>query len=202
MNDLESILNTIQRPFALEMKTEYQDKAVIGGLGAYVMNWVEKASENAASNQASLLRNLAELFRDYSEIERVIDQVVSQKFGMGFRQKLGDFFGMNEEQVGSLLSRFESDLSSGRFTFIVLMDHLHDQLKDLIAFINANSRFLLLGCEIEFYRYDEVDVLIPKLYRLGFRGALTIEREIRGPRQIRDIRGGRRFLEGIIRGLT
>ena len=79
MNDLESILNTIRRPFALEMKTEYQDKAVIGGLGAYVMNWVEKASENAASNQASLLRNLAELFRDYSEIQSAVREARLQE---------------------------------------------------------------------------------------------------------------------------
>jgi len=72
MNDLKSILDIIQRPFALEMKTECQDKAVIGGLRAYVMNWVEKASENAASNQVGLLRELAELFKDYSEIQPAV----------------------------------------------------------------------------------------------------------------------------------
>lgn len=83
---------------------------------------------------------------------------------MPFRQKLSDFFGIDDEQVGNLLNRLESDLSSGRFTFIVLMDHLHNQLKDLITFINANSRFVLLGCEMEFYRYDEFEILIPKLY--------------------------------------
>lgn len=101
---------------------------------------------------------------DYSKIERDIDQAVSQKFGMPFRQKLMDFFGIDDEQVGGVINRFESDLSSGRFTFIVLMDHIHDQLKDLITFINANSSFVLLGCEMEFYRYEDLDILIPKLY--------------------------------------
>jgi L-ribulose-5-phosphate 3-epimerase len=43
--------------------------------------------------------------------------------------------------------------------------------------------------------------LIPKLYRLGFRGALTIEREISGPQQVRDILRGKKFLEGIVRRL-
>jgi len=103
-------------------------------------------------------------FSDYSQIERVIDQAVSQKFGMPFRQKLMDFFGIDDEQIDDVLNRFESNLSFGRFTFIVLMDHLHDQLKDLIAFINANSNFVLLGCEMEFYRYEDLDILIPKLY--------------------------------------
>ena len=67
MNDLESILDIIQRPFRLEVKTNCQDKAVIGGLGSYVTNWAEKAHEIAAVGQAGLLRNLADLFRDYPE---------------------------------------------------------------------------------------------------------------------------------------
>lgn len=38
-------------------------------------------------------------------------------------------------------------------------------------------------------------VLVPKLKSLGFRGALTIEREIRGPQQIEDIRKAKMLLE-------
>jgi len=68
MSDLGSILDIIQRPFQLEGKTEYQDKAVIGGLGAYVTNWVDKACENIPPEKTGLLKNLADLFRDYSEI--------------------------------------------------------------------------------------------------------------------------------------
>ena len=44
-------------------------------------------------------------------------------------------------------------------------------------------------------------VLIPKLYKLGFRGALTIEREISGPQQIRDIKSARKLLEAIVKKL-
>lgn len=112
-------------------------------------------------------------FRDHSEIKRVIDQAVSQKFGMPFRQKLMDFFGIDDEQVDGVINRFESDLSSGRFTFIVLMDHIHDQLKNLITFINTNSRFVLLGCEMEFYRYEDLDILIPKLYGIETKKATS-----------------------------
>ncbi len=42
--------------------------------------------------------------------------------------------------------------------------------------------------------------LIGKLVALGYEGALTIEREISGPRQIADIQAGKRFLEGILEG--
>jgi len=38
-------------------------------------------------------------------------------------------------------------------------------------------------------------VLIPKLKKLGYTGALTIEREIRGPQQIEDIKKAKIFLE-------
>jgi ATP-dependent DNA helicase RecG len=69
MDELESILDIIQRPFQLEAKTEYQDKAVVGGLGAYVMNWTQKVNTGATSTQISLLRNLYELFVDYPEIQ-------------------------------------------------------------------------------------------------------------------------------------
>jgi len=69
MDDLASILDIILRPFKLEVKTEYQDKAVIGGLGSYVTNWVEKANHNAESHQIDLLRSLSKLFEDYPEIQ-------------------------------------------------------------------------------------------------------------------------------------
>ena len=79
MNDLESILDIIQRPFGLEIKTKYQDKAVIGGLGAYVTSWAEKANENVASDQANLLRDLAELFKDYPEVQPTVRKTRLQK---------------------------------------------------------------------------------------------------------------------------
>ena len=45
----------------------------------------------------------------------------------------------------------------------------------------------------------EVDfpALIAALYGVGFRGPLTIEREISGPKQIADIKQGKAFLEEI-----
>ena len=122
MNDLESILDIIQRPFKLEVKTECQDKAVIGGLGSYVINWVEKASDGAKSNQESLLQNLAELFRDYSEIlpaerksrlqeaSNLIDQICSQMEEISdMRPETGDV--RHEESAPDLKSEGSSPRS-------------------------------------------------------------------------------------------
>lgn len=113
-------------------------------------------------------------YKDYSEAERILDRAVSQKFGMPFYEKVKDFFGFDDEQLANLLDRFKADLSSGRFTFIVMMDQLHDQLKDLITFINQNSRFAIFGCEIEFYKYDNYEILIPKLYGVEAKKSSTL----------------------------
>ena len=98
MNDLESILDIVRRPFRQEVRTECQDRAVIGGLGAYVTGWVEKAHETAAVEQTGLLRNLADLFRDYPEIQpdvrktrlleasSIIDQLNGQASGTPDKQ--------------------------------------------------------------------------------------------------------------------
>ena len=43
----------------------------------------------------------------------------------------------------------------------------------------------------------QIRELIPKLFRMGYRGPLTIEREISGERQIADIRRAKALLEEI-----
>jgi ATP-dependent DNA helicase RecG len=70
MNDLQSTLEIIQKPFKIEIKTGCQDRAVIGGLNGFITIWVEKANNFADSAiQKSLLKELAKLFGDYAEIQ-------------------------------------------------------------------------------------------------------------------------------------
>ncbi|MEM2998802.1 MAG: TIM barrel protein, partial [Thermoproteota archaeon] len=42
-------------------------------------------------------------------------------------------------------------------------------------------------------------VFIPKLVSMGYRGAITIEREITGPKQVEDILKAKRILEEILK---
>ena len=44
----------------------------------------------------------------------------------------------------------------------------------------------------------EFDKVFAKLHRLGYTGAVTIEREISGPQQIADVRAEKVYLEGIL----
>jgi hypothetical protein len=102
--------------------------------------------------------------RGFDEFARTIDEEVNTKFGVSLNQKLKDFFGLDNEEVSSLIDNMRTNLKEGNFKFVVLMDKLHSRLKDLIVFINENSRFDIFAVELEFYKYNEYEIMIPKLF--------------------------------------
>ena len=44
------------------------------------------------------------------------------------------------------------------------MDELDDRLKDLILFINKSSQFDIYAVEIEYYKFEENELMIPKIF--------------------------------------
>jgi len=55
----------------------------------------------------------------------------------------------------------------------VLMDTLHERLKDLILFLNERSRFTVYAVSMEFYRHEGFEIVIPKLFGAERRSALV-----------------------------
>jgi hypothetical protein len=55
-------------------------------------------------------------------------------------------------------------LQNGSFQFLVLMDEVHSPLKNLILYINENSRFSVYAVEMEYYEHDGYEILIPHLF--------------------------------------
>jgi Predicted nuclease of the RecB family len=106
----------------------------------------------------------ASLWRHKVDFDEFISQLNSHTekiFDISFKDKFEDFF-----QIDSL-SAFENmqkNLSSGVIKFVVLMDKLHDRLKDLIVYVNQNSKFDLYAVELEFYKHNEFEIIIPKLF--------------------------------------
>jgi len=103
-------------------------------------------------------------YSNFDELARIIDEKVHEKFGISLNQKLIDFFKIDDEGVSILTENFKKNLNEGNFKFVVLMDKLHNQLKDLIIFINENSRFDIFAVEMEYYKYDDYEIMIPKLF--------------------------------------
>ena len=80
-------------------------------------------------------------------------------------EKIADAFSLEEEaEVSSVLSSVRANLEAGQFQFVVLMNQLDERLRSLITFVNSNSRFRILGLELDFYRHGDLDILIPRLY--------------------------------------
>ncbi|MEO1084071.1 MAG: hypothetical protein AAFY88_07500 [Acidobacteriota bacterium] len=79
-------------------------------------------------------------------------------------ERLCSALAIEPDEVDAILREAEKQAEEGSFRFVVLMDYIDDRLRDLIGFINENSRFDVYGIEIQFYRFDGYEVAIPKLH--------------------------------------
>jgi hypothetical protein len=116
---------------------------------------------------AQVLDYGASLWKTYTNYEVFLSQLdtrINQKFNKTLQQRVQEFFGMEEEQLNQFNENLRDNLNDGNFKFVVLMDQIHSQLKDLIIFINQNSRFNIYGVELEYYKYNSYEILIPKLF--------------------------------------
>jgi hypothetical protein len=111
---------------------------------------------------ASLWKNSSVSFESLISL---FDTDAIKKFNLPLVQRIKEFFQLgNSEEVQQLLDDMKNNLNHGNFKFIVLMDKLHSRLKDLILFINENSEFDIYAVELEYYKYEEYEILIPKLF--------------------------------------
>ena len=109
---------------------------------------------------ASLWRS----YGDFTEFMRELDAKVQEKFKQNTVQLVKEFFCIEDEDAALLLENVRQNLSKGNYRFVVLLDKVDDQLKNLILFINENSRFDLFAVEFEYYKHEDYEILIPKLY--------------------------------------
>ena len=103
-------------------------------------------------------------YQDFSEFTAQVEASGGSKLKAGLTRTLAEFFNLDEQALEIVLQNMRQSVTDGRFQFVVLMNHLEDRLRTLISFVNSNSNFRVLGCELEFYEHDGFEVLIPKLY--------------------------------------
>jgi hypothetical protein len=96
-------------------------------------------------------------------ISQLEDKVLSHSEET-LNDRLKDFFNISDEDVEKLTENIKINLKEGAFKFIILMDKLEDRLKDLIVFINQNSNFDLYAVELEYYKYQDFEITIPRLF--------------------------------------
>jgi len=100
----------------------------------------------------------------YDDFINQINSFLNSKLKVNLNQRIGEFFGLSEEEVKVIVEKIHSNLKEGNFKFVVLMDRLHQQLKDLIIYLNANSEFDIYAVELEYYKYNSYEIMIPKIY--------------------------------------
>lgn len=103
-------------------------------------------------------------YHAFDEFVSMINRHMEKQLQTTLRQKLSDHFGIDDEEIDLLLSTMKVNLRHGNFKFVVLMDSLDQQLKDLILFINQNSEFDIFAVELEYYKHQDFEITIPKLY--------------------------------------
>ncbi len=103
-------------------------------------------------------------YADPMEFIGAIDSRIIERTGRGLVQELVDILEITEEDAGPIIDNVKSNLRAGNFRFVVLMDKLHDPLKHLIIFINQRSALNIYAVEMEFYRHDDLEIIIPKLF--------------------------------------
>jgi len=119
---------------------------------------------------AQVLDYGAALWKGYSDPDDFIfelDSEMQKRTGKGLSQLISDDYGLEAEGAIEFRARLKSNIASGRFRFVVLMNTVEDRLKRLIEYVNANSEFKILGVGLDFYRHEDIDVLIPTLYGGG-----------------------------------
>lgn len=121
---------------------------------------------------AALWRSSVDSFEFLEQLSAASQQL----FGKTMKEKASEFFGIDEQATDELLDGVRQNLGSASFKFVVLMDKLEKRLKDLIIFLNQNSQFDVFAVELEYYKKEQFEIIIPKIH-----GA-EVKKEVRSVR--------------------
>ncbi len=101
---------------------------------------------------------------DYNEFMKDLRNRYRDKFDEELDEELVSIFDMEEEELEEYLDEVKQNLDDGEFRFVILMDQVSSRLKDLILFMNQNSRFDVYAVELDHYKFDDYKISIPKIY--------------------------------------
>ncbi|MFH1252748.1 MAG: hypothetical protein V1664_00220 [Candidatus Uhrbacteria bacterium] len=101
---------------------------------------------------------------DFGEFMNRINDEVNKKFHVSFEDKIKEFFETDDEQMEIIIEAMKTNLHDGNIKFVILMDSITDPLKDLIVYINQNSQFDIFAVQMEYYKHDGYEIMIPKLF--------------------------------------
>lgn len=103
---------------------------------------------------------------DFSNFIEQLNEKTRSTFKLDFADKVKSFFGLTDIDYAALTESLRYNLSEGNFKFIILMDTIEDRLKDLIVYVNQNSQFDIYAVQLQYYKHEKQEIIIPKLFGL------------------------------------
>jgi hypothetical protein len=139
---------------------------------------------------AQVLDYGAALWKDYDLDRFQIDLAnqISKYSNESLTEMIQKFFDIGEDETNVIIDSMSKHIENGIFRFVVLMDRLQKRLKDLILFLNENSNFDIYAVEIEYYKVEENEIIIPKLFGGGVRKSSSIKRDKTATRSEKSIK--------------
>jgi len=101
---------------------------------------------------------------DFGEFMRNLRDHYRDKFDQELDDNLLSSFDIEEDNLDEYFDNVKQNLDDGKYRFVILMDRVDSRLKDLILFMNQNSRFDIYSVELDYYKFDGYHLSIPKLY--------------------------------------
>ena len=111
--------------------------------------------------------------RDYQQFVNQINDALHKSGQPDFGDRIQQYFGLTDEERDQLLQQVQRNFQDGSFKFVVLMDTLYEQLKNLILFLNQNSEFDVYAVELKYYKHEAFEIVIPKLFGAEVNKDLT-----------------------------
>ncbi len=106
---------------------------------------------------------------DFQQFIGILDKAIQDKFNLTFEEKIQEFFSASENTYGLFLRNLRNNLNEGNIKFVILMDSMDERLKTLIHYVNQNSQFDIYAVRLEFYEFDEQQIIIPKIFGVDIK---------------------------------
>lgn len=112
---------------------------------------------------AQLLDYGAALWNGCSDVAVFIQKVEATSPGGSLTQRVVDFYELEVGEASVFFDNIAANLQNGNFKFLVLMDHVPNDLRQLIVFLNQRTQFDIYAVEMEFYQIDNLEIVIPRI---------------------------------------
>lgn len=98
------------------------------------------------------------------EFLSILDEACMDLFEKQFLAKVKDFYALDDVQAESFKDALSKNWDEGVFKFVIYMDRVGDDLKNLVTYLNKRSKFDLYLVGVDYYRRGGDEIIIPKIY--------------------------------------